>query len=570
MSDGVILFGFAVEAGLAPTDGGLPLDVLARQIPRVAVQALNEGGDRGARFFPLMGHDGSRRRFFTIGELLPPDVAHKLHRQPGGPRPAHGRIERDGLRLVLYGDRDGELLQEKLLPFDASDPVQCIAHVAFELSGWLGWRLQRHLPELLQRIGSGEYLFAKDALLALEASMLDVDGERALAAAVAVLRGAPGDGEAEELLLDLLARLHGVLAPERLAVRLAEATQLVAPARAEFHRRAAELHELIGDARGALDAHRRLLAAEPSRSASALRVAAEYVRAGELDRAAALLEEAERAGARDPFVYAQLAAVENMRGRKAARVVWTERLIAAGTEAAPQLARIAADGLLEQDRGPEALAVLERALARHPGDAGLWFDKGRILLHLQDGAEAELALRRCLDCAPRAAVRQDAERLLAFATRPDALGALRELDRLLVDGDAGAALALARRMARRHPDLAEVWLALGTAHHRLTHPRRAERAFKRALRISPELGHAHDRLGILLVARGRYEEARHHLQQAISLLPREGGPRLHYAQACHYLGERDAGLAALAEAERLGSAPALVGAVRRAFYPEQG
>jgi tetratricopeptide (TPR) repeat protein len=563
----LILFGFAVEAGLEPEPGALPLDVLARQIPRVAVQVLNEGQDRGARFFPLMGQDGSRRRFFTVGELLPADVAQRLHRQPGGPRAAHGRIERELLRLVLYADAHPSVEQELAIPFRQGDPQSCIARVAFELSGWLGLRLQRHLPALLARVADADYLFAKDALLALEANMLDVDGERALAAALAVLRGAGEDPEAEQLLLDLAARLHGQVTPEVLGATLRAAAGLARGV--GFQRRLAALGESCGDGDGALAAHRLLVAADPAELPSALKLAAALARDGELDAAADLLERAEQAGARSPLLYAQLATIEQMRGRRAARVVWIERLHAAGADATPQLARIAADGLIEQERGAEACALLDQALARHPSDAGLWFDRGRAELLHGDGAEAELALRRCLDCGPRGGLRQDAERLLAFAERPDVLTALQELDRLLLGGDAAAALAPARRLVRRHPDLAEVWLALGTAHHRLSHLRRAERAFRRALRLAPELGHAHDRLGILLVARGRHEEGYHHLLQAISLLPRDSGPRLHLAQACHHLGRRDEGIAALAEAEKLGAASALVHAVRRAFHPEQ-
>ena len=45
--------GIAGRAFLKPVVGAAPYDVLARQLPRLLVTRLNNGGDRGVRYFPF-------------------------------------------------------------------------------------------------------------------------------------------------------------------------------------------------------------------------------------------------------------------------------------------------------------------------------------------------------------------------------------------------------------------------------------------------------------------------------------------------------------------------------------
>ena len=107
---------------------------------------------------------------------------------------------------------------------------------------------------------------------------------------------------------------------------------------------------------------------------------------------------------------------------------------------------------------------------------------------------------------------------------------------------------------------------LGTLHHRLSNHRRAERALTRALDLEPRLGEAHDRLGILLVRRGRYRAGYGHLIKAVGELPEDPAPRIHLAQACHFLGWQEEGQSSLDEALRLGGDAELVARVRERFF----
>ena len=127
---------------------------------------------------------------------------------------------------------------------------------------------------------------------------------------------------------------------------------------------------------------------------------------------------------------------------------------------------------------------------------------------------------------------------------------------------------MAQRWTRAHEDLAECWLFLGIVRQRLDQLDLAAVGFRQALVFDPDLGEAHNRLGILLVGMGEYQEAYDHLQVAVAQMPRESGPWIHLAQACSYLDKADEGRSALEQAGLRGAKPEVVESVRRAFFAE--
>jgi Flp pilus assembly protein TadD len=134
--------------------------------------------------------------------------------------------------------------------------------------------------------------------------------------------------------------------------------------------------------------------------------------------------------------------------------------------------------------------------------------------------------------------------------------------------DLDTACAAARALVRSTA-AAEAWLLLGVVQHRLGRLRRAERILRRALRCDHESPEVHNRLGILLVASGRVEAGRLHLQHAHLLAPHDPSPLLHLAQACALLGQSADAAAHLAAAERCGADPQVVALVRREVASSQ-
>jgi Flp pilus assembly protein TadD len=145
---------------------------------------------------------------------------------------------------------------------------------------------------------------------------------------------------------------------------------------------------------------------------------------------------------------------------------------------------------------------------------------------------------------------------------------LEALDGALSAGDLEKALVLAQRLTVDHETLSEGWLFLGVVHQRLEQSDLAIAGFEQALYLNPDLGEAHNRLGILLVGLASYQKGYDHLQRAVALLEHDPGPWIHLAQACFYLEKADEGRAALAQATRLGAKAEVVESVRRAFFAE--
>ena len=68
-----IVYALSIGEDLPPVVGAASYGVLARQIPRLAVSLLNGEGDRGIRFFPLIGPLEGRRQFFSVSHMLSPE-----------------------------------------------------------------------------------------------------------------------------------------------------------------------------------------------------------------------------------------------------------------------------------------------------------------------------------------------------------------------------------------------------------------------------------------------------------------------------------------------------------------
>lgn len=69
------------------------------------------------------------------------------------------------------------------------------------------------------------------------------------------------------------------------------------------------------------------------------------------------------------------------------------------------------------------------------------------------------------------------------------------------------------------PDAAPLWDRIGLAEYRAGDPEAAERAFRRAVDLDPDLYSAHYNLGDLLAQNQRHEEAETHLRRAAALAP---------------------------------------------------
>ncbi|MBM4061263.1 MAG: hypothetical protein FJ265_09250 [Planctomycetes bacterium] len=561
-----VVFTFAVAQELAPVAGAAPHDVLARQLPRLLVVRLNGGGDRGIRYFPFVGPVDGQRNFLRLCEPFEPAQLAVLHKQGPTLLLVDG-VFRPG--LLHWRVCDGEslrVLREEDAPFDPRRPLDVLARLEFEITGQLGWLGRPQPLPRLQAEALGWYLVAKDCLLRREVNLPDA-GPDPLRPLRRCLELAPDDDDARTLAIDYAVHVLRAGEPQAGEGRAGIAALLAPLADAphlrleQLERLAALLHAAGDDGAAATAAARAALLA-PGRADLVERAAAQLFRLGRYAEVRAIVEGARQSGVASVPALAQLAAVCDRTGDHALRAQLTEELLGMPDLPVP-VARLLVSFLLEDERPAEARAVAERALAKDPAQAMLQFELGRANLLLDDEARAREALQQALQRGLPPAIAPQALRYLRLASVPGLWAGTQRVERALAAGDLGAALRGLRALVRAAGPVAEAWHLAGVVRHKLGQDRAAERALRRALRRDDELADAHNRLGILLVSRGRVAEGHRHLERAHALAPHETSPLLHLAQSCALLGRHDEAARHVDAAERLGADPQLVTAVRR-------
>ncbi len=557
----VVVFGFAVEDGLSPVVGAAPHEVLARQVPRHLVQLLNAGADRGVRFLPYLTNVDGQRRFLLVRELLPVATLAALHQRGEVAFLVDGMVRRGALRLRVHDGATQQLRLDIETPFEPTKPAEALYRLWFEVTEALGWSGRPPACEWPVGEALSWWLIAKDELLTLEAGIPPAPGADVLRAArESALRA--DVAAAHDTLFETVAQL---LKAGRCRERVAEALAEVASRteRPEAMRRAGGLLQAAGEERLAAVALERAVERE-GRPEDMEACAGLWFRLGELERARAALQQGLMRSALGPTGRAQLAAVADRLGDGALRDQIVDAL--AHEPVLPTaVARLVGSFLLERDEAALARAVLDRTAAQHPEDAGLWLELGRACLMVDDREAAGAALERAAQCAGAGERRRDIERLLRLCRVPGLFAAMRRVDALLASGELRSALRQARAAVRQSRHAAEAWLFLGVVRHKLRQERRAESALREALALDDELAEAHNRLGILLVAKGLVEAGHAHLLRAEALAPFDPSPQLHLAQACALLGRSEQAAAHLDAAARLGADRAAVEAIRRGF-----
>jgi predicted Zn-dependent protease len=562
-----VVYGLAVAEGLPPVTGAAPYEVLARQLPRLLVARLNREGDRGVRFLPFLGNVDGQRCFLRVRDLLPAQTLLAMHRQGPVDCVVDGRIHEGGLRLRILQGPAGAVCFEGDLRFDPRAPLDVLPRAEFEVMTALGW----HGPPSLAQALAGEalawFLVAKDALLALEAGLPAAPDFEPLRAARHCAELAPQDADVRRVVMEVAAQVVRRGIDREGAVSLLTSFAAACGDDEELLERIAGLLQGAGATQQACAVLIGLAQQQPARAAAVNAASAELFRQGRLAEAADLLRAAVAAGNAQPTVLARLAGIADLLGRHEERDGLCERILAGG-DPPPTVVRLLVAFLTEQERMPEALALVERTLQREQADAALWLEGARLLLLLGRTAEARPSLERALGLDPAGESGRDARRLLRVAQVDGLLSALRSVEQSMRQGELRAALVAVLPLCRSAAGCADVWLLAGILRQKLGQRRRAEHALRKALALEPALGDAHNRLGILLVARGPVAEGHAHLLQAHALLPAEPSVRLHLAQACALLGQLAEGERYLAEAERLGAGAEEATAIRRGFFDQ--
>ncbi|HSS71440.1 MAG TPA: tetratricopeptide repeat protein [Casimicrobiaceae bacterium] len=188
-------------------------------------------------------------------------------------------------------------------------------------------------------------------------------------------------------------------------------------------------------------------------------------------------------------------------------------------------------------RDAESLELLQRAASQGPRNPEAWFHLGNALAVRGEHAKAIAAFERALEFAPShpdllvnlgitcgnagdATKAEDCYRR-ALLRQPAHAGALGNLAHSLFQREEfAAALDAYDRLIAAMPQAgAEVWNNRGICHLRLGDRAAAERSFRRALSLQPDLAEINANLGFLLYDARRYEDAGISLRKAHELDP---------------------------------------------------
>ena len=190
----------------------------------------------------------------------------------------------------------------------------------------------------------------------------------------------------------------------------------------------------------------------------------------------------------------------------------------------------AAQALLEADshrrngKPDDALAVLDKALAEHPREPLLYFNRGAVLGEHKRYEEAALALRTGLDLDPsHTEARLTLAKVLVSAHRYDE--ALAEINRY-------------SSMVGEFLQGFDGYYVRGLALRRLDRLAEAERQLRRAVEIQPGHADALFNLGTVLTRRGANVEAAAFLRKAAGLQPDNADIRYRLAQVLRDTGEK--------------------------------
>src|SRR5262245_30778024 len=97
---------------------------------------------------------------------------------------------------------------------------------------------------------------------------------------------------------------------------------------------------------------------------------------------------------------------------------------------------------------------------------------------------------------------------------------LDQVESLIAAGRATEAIAILEPQSRLHPASFEVWDRLGRAYGQADRPAEAERAFRAAARLRPDMHETHYNLGLSLAYQGRLRDSIEHFVSARRINPR--------------------------------------------------
>ncbi len=541
----------------SPRSGDFSL-LLARQVPRYGAVLLGKAPRLEARFAVLNGSgDGSPA---VPAKLVPSSrVAAVIHGSVQGDLAVDGRLQPGFFLARLFQVPGGEVLWQRKIPWSLPNLQRSIRALAGGVLEALG-RSRGDLSPWVCHSPYGFFAFLRGEDLALKARY-----EKGMGPSVRALRAYLSSARKDPAFLPPLegmVRLLPFLPKGEARSAFLEASRLsLGPEGAAW---VAQGLDRLGEEEKAFELWESCFRRDPQHPWAARAVGDRLLAGGREEEALQVWALACSSDRADTSLLGRLATLFWRMGRmeKAEevfrRIPWKEGV---GQDLWHSYGTF-----LEDRYGPGRAADLLGEALGPGGPAEPWLQVGLKLVRagrLEDASRVGRALASRKDKRAR---RMGAF-LLAALRNPRVWELLQEGAGKLEEGETSSALRPLRAAAREWPHLAEVQFLLGLCLLRLKRFGKAARVFRRCLALDPKYPDARNKLGISLVAEGKFEEAYEQLTRALGETPGSVGVLTHLAQACYYLGKEEEGRYYLRKAQALAPDSEVVKRAAEEFYP---
>jgi tetratricopeptide (TPR) repeat protein len=585
----ILFLPFSLEPGLSESRPDLPLGALVRQVPHLLCSLAHGQDGLRARFFPFVSSESGKRGFTSFEDLLPPEQVLGQLLQSISPTPTividgHVGAVETCIRALRHTAEGPEITGLASFPTTFEDPRVLLNRLTLELWDLLDLATRVRTPPRFGREALWLFLEGKDRELALRAGLVTSD-EDPFAPIVQALALEPQSQDLHDALLAMasVSITQGRGDPLLAAAALAHAAEND-EVRMAWLSQAFRLAQQSGHNEATLELGRAILLREPGQEELALSLARHLAGRRRYSEARRLLRDcieapgmsADTESSTDPemanpnrdeqrgHVFALLFQLSSTLGDDDACDRWMEALLQCKHRPVAVLP-FAAQWLMDQRRWDSAQAILSDATDQEQVAPELALAQGRLLLLRGQQDQAKPWLEIAIAGDPH--VETEAQRLTEIADGQPVLADLKEIETLNHAGSLPEALDLARKVVKIRPDLAESWYALGLVRSTLGQARRAIRALRQALSRRHDYPAARNRLGILLVSTGRYQDGYRELQQVLEADQDMMSPLLHMTQACYHLKRHEEGVQYLKRAEELFPDHPAVRQTRTTFYP---
>ncbi len=550
----ILFFPFFAPSGNVSSD---LLSIIARQVPRQGAVLIGKARNIEAKFAVISGKFAKAPAIPT--RLAPPkEVSLVVRKAFDGELVVDGQVNIGSIFFRVFTLQKGSLLVEKRIKWTlptlqrslrnfAGQVLETIGLTRSELSPWLS-----RSPQAYYR-----FLRAEDLALAARSGASEEIGLRAMAGYI----GAIAQDPKYPLSSEGLVRLIPYLPKSEAYSALIQCSKFTLSPESMVW--IAKGFEMMGEKSKAYELYEKCFRFDPLHPWAATAIGEEFYESGDEDRALKVWEDASKDPRADVPLLARLATILRKKGRlKEAVDVFFQLKEKSGVTRDVWKAFAS---LLEETYGVKKAADVFSMVIADIASEEAWIELGFIYIKA-NYLEKASGVAKKLSMSKDKETRKLASFLFSAARNPDAWARFLEGSGKMERGNYKEALKDFLFVAKKWPNMAEIHYLIGDCQLKLERFEESVVSFKACLMLDSTFPEARSKLGIALVALGRFKQAYEELVHALEETPQSISVLSHLAQACYYLGWKREGEAYLAKAKKIAPDHPVIKRMVQEFY----